>query len=135
MATEAGHHASRPYTSQDGAFHLNSGAFYNDAETDISGTLETVVGSSAAGGKVRGGFQVYSTAGVNVIATDLAGIWFATANLKSTALSTGDKIIASVEFSTNSSNLQVALFIPNSSGELINLTATGYSFSWMAVGS
>lgn len=40
MAAETGHHPNRSYIDRDGRFHLNGAAFYNDAESDISGTLE-----------------------------------------------------------------------------------------------
>lgn len=40
MTTEAGHEPNRSYLAQDGSFHLNGAAFYNDAEADISGSLE-----------------------------------------------------------------------------------------------
>lgn len=39
-AAEAGHAPNRIYTAQDGSFHLNGAAFYNDAEVDISANLE-----------------------------------------------------------------------------------------------
>ena len=44
MATESGHHSSFSYMGQDGAFHLNGAAFYNDAEEDISQELEALDG-------------------------------------------------------------------------------------------
>lgn len=40
MATENGHHANRVYRDQDGHFHLNGASFFNDAEEDISDSLE-----------------------------------------------------------------------------------------------
>lgn len=40
MTAEAGHAPNRIYTAQDGSFHLNGAAFYNDAELDISASLE-----------------------------------------------------------------------------------------------
>lgn len=42
MTAEAGHAANRSYTDQDGAFHLNGASFYNDAEADISASLEVL---------------------------------------------------------------------------------------------
>lgn len=42
MAAEAGHEAGRSYRDQDGNYHLNGGAFYNDAEEDISPALESL---------------------------------------------------------------------------------------------
>jgi len=42
MAEEFGHHASRSYMDQNGAFHLNGAAFFNDAEADISASLEVL---------------------------------------------------------------------------------------------
>ena len=40
MATEFGHAASRVYRDQAGDFHLNGAKFFNDAEADISDSLE-----------------------------------------------------------------------------------------------
>lgn len=42
MAEEFGHHSSRVYVGQDGAFYLNGAAFYNDAGDDISDSLESL---------------------------------------------------------------------------------------------
>lgn len=39
MVAEAGHHASRVYIDQDGAFHVNGGAIFDDNEVDISAAL------------------------------------------------------------------------------------------------
>lgn len=55
MAAEAGHQANRVYTACDGSIHLNGAALYNDAETDVSGELETVAGGVAAGYKIARG--------------------------------------------------------------------------------
>lgn len=44
MAAEVGHHTNRAYFDQDGAFHMNGAAFFNDAETDIAAALETLNG-------------------------------------------------------------------------------------------
>lgn len=66
MTAEAGHHASRSYFDQDGNFHLNGSAFYNDAETDISGQLEdisTITNLTSTTADI-------GTATVDVIATD-----------------------------------------------------------------
>ncbi len=40
MTAEEGHHPSRVYRGQDGAFYLNGAPFYNDAGVDISDSLE-----------------------------------------------------------------------------------------------
>lgn len=42
MAAEAGHHSSRSYMDQAGAFHINGAPFWNDAEEDISASLEVL---------------------------------------------------------------------------------------------
>lgn len=46
MTAEFGHHPGRSYFDQNGAFHLNGAAFYDDSEVDISGDL---VGVDSAG--------------------------------------------------------------------------------------
>lgn len=48
MTAEAGHHASRSYFDQDGAFHLNGAAFFNDGENDIADQLEELDTIAAA---------------------------------------------------------------------------------------
>lgn len=42
MAAETGHEPSRSYFDQAGAFHLNGASFFNDAEQDISTSLEVL---------------------------------------------------------------------------------------------
>lgn len=42
MTAESGHHTGLSYMGQDGAFHLNGAPFYNDAEADISTSLEVL---------------------------------------------------------------------------------------------
>ena len=41
-AAEPGHAPNRIYTDQQGNFHLNGAQFFNDAETDIAGSLESL---------------------------------------------------------------------------------------------
>ncbi len=48
MTAEVGHQANRVYRDQDGNFHLNGGAFYNDAEEDISDEMEALNGVATA---------------------------------------------------------------------------------------
>jgi|TARA_Y100000310_G_scaffold134899_2_gene133808 hypothetical protein len=48
MAAENGHHASRSYRDQNGAFHNNSAAFFDDNEVDISDKLNSLGLTSSA---------------------------------------------------------------------------------------
>lgn len=41
MAAEAGHEPSRTYRDQDGAYHINGAALFNDSEVDVSALLES----------------------------------------------------------------------------------------------
>ena len=137
MASEAGHAATRVYNAQDGSFHLNGAAFFNDAEVDISGSLETALGGSSGGQKLVGGVVTNSTTGVQTIATVLSGIIAAWATPISTAISTAAGIPAycKVGYTTNSSNLDV-LSIKNSATAIDTIAATssGVSISWAALG-
>ena len=58
MAAEAGHHPNRSYRAQDGSWHLNGGAFYNDAEEDISPELEVLSGAANALGSLTAASSV-----------------------------------------------------------------------------
>lgn len=51
MAAESGHEPSRSYWAQDGSFHLNGAAFYDDNEDDVSAGFENLdaLGSVTAG--------------------------------------------------------------------------------------
>lgn len=73
MAAEAGHQANRVYTAQDGSLHLNGAAFWNDAEADVSGQLETVVGGVAAGYKIARGVHT-TVAASDTVVTGLATV-------------------------------------------------------------
>lgn len=73
MAAEAGHAANRAYNAQDGSIHLNGAAFYNDAETDVSGQLETVIGGVAAGYKIARGMHT-TVAASDTVVTGLATV-------------------------------------------------------------
>lgn len=85
MAAEQGHAPNRAYQAQDGSIHLNGAALYNDAETDISGQLETVLGSSAAGIVFRGGSSANSTTGINTIPHGLTTVLSGWGQICSTA--------------------------------------------------
>ncbi len=41
MAAEYGHEPSRSYRDQDGGFHVNGAAVFNDSEVDVSALLES----------------------------------------------------------------------------------------------
>lgn len=137
MAAESGHHPSRIYQSQDGAIHLNSGAFYNDSEVDISGQLETVLGGSSAGQKVVGGTFTNSTTGLATVATGLSGIIAANANPVSTAASTAAGVpgYCKVGFSTNSGTLEVLAVKQSATAQdSIVATSSGVTIAWSALG-
>lgn len=82
MATEAGHVASRSYMAHDGSFHLNGAAFYNDAETDISGNLETATAGVAAGYKIARGVHT-TVAASDTVVTGLATVVAVVVSLQS----------------------------------------------------
>lgn len=48
MTAEAGHHASKVYVDQSGAFHLNGAPFFDSNEIDISDQLDAINAASAA---------------------------------------------------------------------------------------
>lgn len=71
MTAEAGHAANRAYRDQSGNFHLNGASFFNDAETDIAGALESL---AVWPGVIR--IPVYdlrSTTGVPLTAAETQG--------------------------------------------------------------
>lgn len=136
---EAGHQPNRVFIDQDGNFNLNGAAFKNDADVDISASLETALGGSSGGQKLVGGSQANSSAGVASIATGLSGIISAWAFRLSTAAPTtaaGVPWTFSVGFTTNSGTLEVAAFKPTSTAnvEWVAATSTGTSFAWGALG-
>ena len=47
MAAETGHAPNRSYFAQDGSFHLNGAAFFNNAEINIAQELENLDGLAA----------------------------------------------------------------------------------------
>ena len=139
MATEAGHAPNRIYMAQDGSLHLNGGAFYNDAEADISASLETAMGGSSGGQKLVGGTLTNSTTGVQAVATGLSGIISAWAIRLSTAqpsTAAGVPWWFGVGFSTGSGTLDIAAWKPTSSAipEAILATSSATSLSWAALG-
>lgn len=136
---EAGHQANRVFIDQDGAFNLNGAAFKNDADVDISASLETALGGSSGGMKLVGGSAANSSAGVLAIATGLSGIVAAWATRLSTAApstAAGIPWWFGVGFTTNSGTLDVAAFKPTSTAntEAVLATSTGVSLSWAALG-
>ena len=139
MASEAGHAPNRIYADQSGNFHLNGASWFNDAETDISTDLETIIGGSSAGQKFVGGTQTNSTTGVAAVATGLSGILAAWANRLSTAApstAAGIPWWFGVGFSTGSGTLDVAAFKPTSTAntEALLATSSAVSFVWGALG-
>ncbi len=139
MATESGHESNRTYRAQDGSIHLNGGAFWNDAEVDISPQLETVVGGVAAGFKIVGGRVTNSSLGLTDIATGLAGIVGAWASPISTAVpstAAGVPMHATVGFSTASGTLQVLAlkYTSTANATLMAATSTAAEMAWGAFG-
>lgn len=136
---EAGHAPNRVFIDQDGNFNLNGAAFKNDADVDISASLETALGGASGGMKLVGGSQTNSTTGVAAIATGLSGIVAAWASRLSTAVpstAAGVPWWYTVGFTTNSGTLDVAAFKPTSTAnvEWAPATSSGTSFTWMALG-
>ena len=136
---EVGHQPNRVFIDQDGNFNLNGAAFKNDADVDISGSLETALGGSSGGQKFVGGVLTNSTTGVAAIATGLSGIIAAWASRLSTAApstAAGVPWWFTVGFTTNSGTLDVAALKPTSTAnvEWVAATSTATSFTWMALG-
>ena len=136
---EAGHAPNRVFIDQNGALNINGAPVYNDADVDISGTLETALGGSSAGMKFVGGTQTNSSGGVAAIATGLSGIVAASAQRLSTAApstAAGVPWWFTVGFTTNSGTLDVAAFKPTSTAnvEWVAATSSGTSFTWGALG-
>jgi hypothetical protein len=144
MAEEVGHGSTgRSYRAQDGSYHLHGGAFYNDAEVDISAQIETVLAGPAAGLQVTGGKVQNSTAaGLQTVATGLNGIRSAWATIISTAAAAlestaGKPVQVTVGFATNSGDLDIAgwKFTSTTDPTLVAATSSATGISWMAFGS
>lgn len=134
---EAGHAAGDVFIDQNGDFNLNGARFLNDADTDIAGQLETVLGGSSAGQKVVGGVIANSSGGLTSINTGLSGIIAANANPISTANSTAAGIpgYLKVGFATNSGTLEILAIKQGATAQdPVVATSTAVSISWSALG-
>lgn len=69
-AQEAGHHPNRVYIGQDGALYLNGAAFYEDANNDISGSLEVLDTVTAAELQLLDGVSAGSITASRVVTVD-----------------------------------------------------------------
>lgn len=134
MATEAGHIANRSYMGHDGAFHLNGAAFYGDAETDISGQLETVVGGVAAGTKVVGGTIALDGSNPTAITTGLTTVTGFSATLQgAVAPGLGTSILT---HAISSGTVNVYAWKVTGAGDATLIESTGTeTISWTATGT
>lgn len=135
---ETGHAANRVFIDQDGNFNLNGAAFKNDADTDISAQLETVVGSSAAGMKLVFGSSANSSNGVNQPPHGLTTVLHAWANVLSTAgISSTNGGIAQLGLKFGGSTFEVVAFKHTSTTDpsLVVATSTAFSIAWAAIGT
>lgn len=127
MAAEAGHHAGRSYTDQNGNIHLNGASLFDANENDASAYMT-----------LRGGVVVNSSNGITDVVTGLNGILAAWASPIGTAASTAAGVPAycKVGFSTASGTLQVlALKHSATAQDQLVATSTGASLSWLAMAS
>lgn len=138
MAAETGHEANRIYHAQDGSFHLNGAAFYNDAETDISANLEasvaTPVAGVAAGYKVARGETALDGSNPTSVAHGLTTCVSFVAVLKGTAApGVGTSILTA---NINGANVDVYAWKVTGAGDTTLIASTGTeSFYWVAVGT
>jgi hypothetical protein len=104
MAAEFGHAAGRAYFAQDGSLHLNGAAFYNDAEVDISSSIDSVTRQINGRAKVgtTAGWTVGAANNLPYVGTVAASQTASTLVLPLDGLTIGDvitgfKVIAQVE--------------------------------------
>ena len=123
MTAEAGHHAERIYVDQEGDLHLNGASFFNDAEDDISASLEVL--NTLAPGElgfldgVTAGTALASKALVLDASKDIATIRNITlnGNLTYSGATTVNKL-------TLPTNLADALSVLDSAGDLVVFDTT-----------
>lgn len=137
---ETGHQPNRVFIDQDGNFNLNGASFYNDADVDISGQLESAVGATAAGMKLAFGRIQNSSIALSTIDTGLTQIYAAWASVVSSAtLSTAAGVAAfcTVAFSTSAGSTMniLAHRYSATANEAIAATSTGSVITWGAIGA
>lgn len=134
MATEAGHAANRPYTAQDGSIHLNGGAFYNDAEVDVSSGMETPLAGVAAGYKIARGETALDASNPTPVVTGLTTCVSFTATLKGTAAPGDNTSVLTADISGGDVNVYAWKNTGGTDPTLVASTGTE-SFYWIAVGT
>ncbi len=138
MTAEAGHAANRAYNAQDGSIHLNGAAFYNDAETDVSGTLETVIGGVAAGYKIARGQHTTVDADDTVV-TGLTTVVSVVAQLDSDPVDGAMHVTASIGNQAGAPAAGSVLIKTwkSTDGDATLIAATTFSklVNWIAIGT
>lgn len=121
--TEAGHHGSRPYTDQDGQFHLNGGSIYVDESGTALGAAD-LIGLDSSTRYVAGGSSLTLTQATHDGKTILLDTAAGTTITLPAASGSGARFrfLVSVVATSNSHKIQVANASDTMTGMLVTIS-------------